>query len=116
MLEEAGVLARSATEGAAPTLVNTTEPRDRSAGSNGRVPHGEPVESGVPVVRENAASQGAGGALPPASPKCCDTDDRHSQAQDLGHVQTVSASSKGKDQTVPPRPVHRKQQAAEKYE
>ena len=55
--------------------------------------------------------------LPPsATPKCCNTDDRHPQAHDLGYVQAVSAPSKGKDQAIPTRPIHRKQQAAEKYE
>jgi hypothetical protein len=30
-------------------------------------------------------------------------------------VQAVSAPSKGKDQAIPTRPIHHKQQAAEKY-
>ena len=31
-------------------------------------------------------------------------------------MKAVSAPSKGKDQAIPTRPIHRKQQAAEKYE
>jgi hypothetical protein len=54
--------------------------------------------------------------LPSTTPKCCNTDDRHPQAHDLRSVQAVSAPSKGKDQAIPTRPIHRKQEAAEKYE
>ena len=57
-----------------------------------------------------------GFSLQPATPKCCDTDDRHPEAHEFRRVQAVSAPSKGNDQAVPTRPVHRKQQAAEKYE
>jgi hypothetical protein len=54
--------------------------------------------------------------LSPATSKCCDTDDCHPEAHDLRPVQAMSAPSKGNNQAIPTRPVHRKQQAAEKYE
>jgi len=55
-------------------------------------------------------------ALRPATPECGDTNDGHPEAHDLGRVQAVPASSKRKDQAVPMRPVHRKEQTAEEYE